>query len=82
MWWLGWTVDPATAVLIGAVVAIEPGCFASFAAAMDAVPRSIDQGDVRRFLAGQPGSSLCTTCISGRWAREIAMTAVRRQRRP
>lgn len=79
MWWLGWAwLDPATAVLIGAVVAI--GAFGllreSFAAAMDAVPRSIDQGDVRRFLAGQPGVvAVHHLHIWSLGAGEIAMTA-------
>lgn len=79
MWWLGWAwLDPATAVLIGAVVAI--GAFGllreSFAAAMDAVPRSIDQADVRRFLAEQPGVvAVHHLHIWSLGAGEIAMTA-------
>lgn len=79
MWWLGWAwLDPATAVLIGAVVAI--GAFGllreSFAAAMDAVPRSIDQADVQRFLAEQPGVvAVHHLHIWSLGAGEIAMTA-------
>lgn len=79
MWWLGWAwLDPATAVLIGAVVAI--GAFGllreSFAAAMDAVPRSIDQADVRRLLAEQPGVvAVHHLHIWSLGAGEIAMTA-------
>ena len=79
MWWLGWAwLDPATAVLIGAVVAIAAfGLLReSFAAAMDAVPRSIDQADVRRFLADQPGvSAVHHVHIWSLGAGEIAMTA-------
>ena len=46
MWWLGWTwLDPATALLVALVVAV--GSFGllrdAFNAAMDAVPRGIDQ---------------------------------------
>ena len=79
MWWMGWAwLDPATAVLIGAVVAI--GAFGllreSFAAAMDAVPRSIDQADVRRFLADQPGvAAVHHLHIWSLGTGEIAMTA-------
>jgi cobalt-zinc-cadmium efflux system protein len=79
MWWLGWAwLDPAIAVLIGAVVAI--GAFGllreSFNAAMDAVPRSIDQGEVQRFLAEQPGvAAVHHLHIWSLGAGEIAMTA-------
>ncbi len=79
MWWLGWAwLDPATALLIGAVVAI--GAFGllreSFAAAMDAVPRSIDQVDVRLFLERQPGVvAVHHLHIWSLGAGEIAMTA-------
>lgn len=79
MWWLGWAwLDPATAVLIGAVVAI--GAFGllreSFNAAMDAVPRSIDQLAVQRFLAEQPGvAAVHHLHIWSLGAGEIAMTA-------
>ncbi|MFD0737761.1 cation diffusion facilitator family transporter [Lysobacter koreensis] len=79
MWWLGWTwLDPATALLIGAVVAI--GAFGllreSFDAAMDAVPRAIDQTQVREFLAAQPGvTAVHHLHIWSLGAGEIAMTA-------
>lgn len=79
MWWLGWAwLDPATALLIGVVVAI--GAFGllreSFAGAMDAVPRSIDQVDVRLFLEGQPGVvAVHHLHIWSLGAGEIAMTA-------
>ncbi len=79
MWWLGWTwLDPVTALLVGAVVAI--GAFGllreSFNAAMDAVPRGIDQADVHAFLAGQPGvSAVHHLHIWSLGAGEIAMTA-------
>ena len=53
----GWHwLDPVTALLVGAVVAV--GSFGllreSFAAAMDAVPRSVDPAAVQAFLASQP----------------------------
>ena len=65
-------------MLIGAVVAI--GAFGllreSFNAAMDAVPRSIDQAEVRRFLAAQPGvTAVHHLHIWSLGAGEIAMTA-------
>ena len=60
MWWLGWTwLDPAMALLIAVVVAA--GSFGllrdAFGAAMDAVPRGIDQAKVREWLLAQPGVS-------------------------
>jgi cobalt-zinc-cadmium efflux system protein len=79
MWWLGWEwLDPATAVLIGAVVAV--GAFGllreSFNAAMDAVPRGIDQAQVQQFLASQPGvGAVHHIHIWSLGAGEIAMTA-------
>ena len=79
MWWLGWAwLDPATALLIGAVVAI--GAFGllreSFSAAMDAVPRTIDQSEVHAFLAAQPGvTAVHHLHIWSLGAGEIAMTA-------
>ena len=79
MYWLGWAwLDPATALLIGVVVAV--GAFAllreSFAAAMDAVPRSIDQVQVRLFLEQQPGVvAVHHLHIWSLGAGEIAMTA-------
>lgn len=79
MWWLGWTwLDPAIAVLIGAVVAI--GAFDllrdAFNAAMDAVPASIDRGKVQDFLATRPGvQAVHHLHIWSLGAGEIAMTA-------
>nr|WP_255745723.1 cation diffusion facilitator family transporter [Lysobacter sp. CFH 32150] len=79
IWWLGWVwLDPAIALLIGVVVAV--GAFGllreSFNAAMDAVPRGIDQGQVQDFLAGQAGvSAVHHLHIWSLGAGEIAMTA-------
>jgi cobalt-zinc-cadmium efflux system protein len=79
MWWLGWAwLDPAIAVLIGAVVAI--GAFGllrdAFNAAMDAVPASIDRGKVQDFLATRPGvQAVHHLHIWSLGAGEIAMTA-------
>ena len=79
MWWLGWTwLDPATALLVALVVAV--GSFSllrdAFNAAMDAVPRGIDQQQVRDWLLQQPGvSALHHLHIWSLGAGEIAMTA-------
>ncbi|SFK27817.1 cation diffusion facilitator family transporter [Lysobacter sp. cf310] len=79
MWWLGWAwLDPAIALLIGVVVAV--GAFGllreSFNAAMDAVPRGIDQAQVAAFLAQQPGvTAVHHLHIWSLGAGEIAMTA-------
>ena len=79
MWWLGWVwLDPVTSLLIGAVVAV--GAFGllreSFNAAMDAVPRTIDQAAVRAFLLAQPGvRAVHHLHIWSLGAGEIAMTA-------
>ena len=79
MWWLGWTwLDPATALLVALVVAV--GSFGllrdAFNAAMDAVPRGIDQQQVRDSLLQQPGvSALHHLHIWSLGAGEIAMTA-------
>ena len=76
---LGWPwLDPATALLVGVVVAV--GAFGllrdSFNAAMDAVPRGIDQTEVRDFLAAQPGvTAVHHLHIWSLGAGEIAMTA-------
>ena len=79
MLWLGWAwLDPMIALLIGLVVAASAfGLLReSFNAAMDAVPRSIDQEAVRDFLAGQPGvSAVHHLRIWSLGAGEIAMTA-------
>jgi len=75
----GWAwLDPATALLVAVVVAV--GSFGllreSFNAAMDAVPRGIDQQQVRDWLLQQPGvSALHHLHIWSLGAGEIAMTA-------
>lgn len=79
IWWLGWNwLDPATALLVAVVVAV--GSFGllrdAFNAAMDAVPRGIDQDQVRDWLLQQPGvSALHHLHIWSLGAGEIAMTA-------
>ena len=79
MWWLGWEwLDPGTALLVAVVVAV--GSFGllrdAFNAAMDAVPRGIDQGAVRDWLLQQPGvSAVHHLHIWSLGAGEIAMTA-------
>lgn len=79
MLWFDWRwLDPATAVLVAAVVAI--GAFRllrdAFDAAMDAVPRGIDPDEVEAFLAGQPGvRAVHHLHIWSLGAGEIAMTA-------
>lgn len=76
---LGWAwLDPATALLIGVVIAI--GAFGllreSFNAAMDAVPRGVDEREVNRFLCSQPGvQAVHHLHIWSLGAGEIAMTA-------
>lgn len=79
MLWLGWAwLDPMIALLIGLVVAASAfGLLReSFNAAMDAVPRSIDQEAVRGFLAGQAGvRAVHHVHIWSLGAGEIAMTA-------
>ena len=79
MLWLGWAwLDPMIALLIGLVVAASAfGLLReSFNAAMDAVPRSINQEAVRVFLAGQAGvSAVHHLHIWSLGAGEIAMTA-------
>jgi len=75
----GWHwLDPLTALLVGAVVAV--GAFAllrdAFNAAMDAVPTGIRPADVRAFLAAQPGvAAVHHLHIWSLGAGEIAMTA-------
>jgi cobalt-zinc-cadmium efflux system protein len=79
MLWLGWQwLDPAIALLVGAVVAA--GAFGllrdAFNAAMDAVPQGVDQAQVRTFLSGQAGvSAVHHLHIWSLGAGEIAMTA-------
>ena len=75
----GWHwLDPLTALLVGAVVAV--GAFAllrdAFNAAMDAVPTGIRPAEVRAFLAAQPGvAAIHHLHIWSLGAGEIAMTA-------
>jgi cobalt-zinc-cadmium efflux system protein len=79
MWWLGWEwLDPATALLVGVVIAV--GTYGllreSFAAAMDAVPRHIDQTAVAAFLSSQAGvSAIHHLHIWPLGANEVALTA-------
>jgi cobalt-zinc-cadmium efflux system protein len=76
---LGWSwLDPVTALLVGAVVAL--GAFGllrdSFNATMDAVPDSVDRAAVQAFLAGQPGVvAVHHLHIWALGSDEIAMTA-------
>jgi cobalt-zinc-cadmium efflux system protein len=76
---LGWQwLDPATGLLVGAVVAL--GAFGllrdAFNAAMDAVPAAIDQAQVRAWLAAQDGvSAVHHLHIWSLGAGEVAMTA-------
>lgn len=76
---LGWRwLDPATALLVGTVVAISAFGLLhdAFNAAMDAVPASVDQSKVCEFLCAQPGvSSVHHLHIWSLGADEIAMTA-------
>ena len=75
----GWTwLDPATALLVGVVVAV--GAFGllrdAFNAAMDAVPAGIDQAAVQRHLAAQDGVvAVHHLHIWSLGAGEVAMTA-------
>ncbi len=76
---LGWIwLDPVTALLVGVVVAI--GAFGllrdSFNAAMDAVPGTIDHGEVRDFLASRDGvRAVHHVHIWSLGAGEVALTA-------
>jgi cobalt-zinc-cadmium efflux system protein len=75
----GWAwLDPATALLVGLVVAAGAiGLLRdSFDAAMDAVPPGIDAADVRDFMAGLPGvSSVHHLHIWSLGGGGVAMTA-------
>jgi cobalt-zinc-cadmium efflux system protein len=79
MWAMGWRwLDPATALLISAVVAVTAfGLLReSFNAAMDAVPARIERTDVADFLGSQPGvQAVHHLHIWSLGAGEIAMTA-------
>ena len=79
IWWLGWDwLDPTTALLVAVVVAA--GAFGllrdAFDAAMDAVPRGIDQAAVRDWLHAQPGvAAVHHLHIWSLGAGEVALTA-------
>ena len=79
IWLFGWSwLDPATALLVAVVVAL--GSFSllrdAFNAAMDAVPRNIDQQRVRDWLGSQHGvTAVHHLHIWSLGAGEIAMTA-------
>lgn len=79
MLWLGWAwLDPATGLLVGAVVALSAFRLLrdAFNAAMDAVPAALDQAGVRAWLQAQPGvSAVHHVHIWSLGAGEIAMTA-------
>jgi cobalt-zinc-cadmium efflux system protein len=79
MFWLDWRwLDPATALLVAVVVAVGASKLLrdAFEAAMDAVPRGIDQDEVQAFLAGQPGvQAVHHLHIWSLGAGEIALTA-------
>ena len=79
MLWLGWEwLDPATGLLVGAVVALSAfGLLRdAFHAARDAVPAALDQAGVRAWLQAQPGvSAVHHVHIWSLGAGEIAMTA-------
>lgn len=78
IWAFGWNLlDPATALLVAVVVAV--GSFGLLRdasnAAMDAVPRNIDQHRVREWLGNQQGvSAVHHLHIWSLGAGEIAMT--------
>ena len=76
---LGWAwLDPATALLVGVVVAVSAfGLLRdAFNAAMDAVPPGLDQARVRDWLLGQEGvSAVHHLHIWSLGAGEVAMTA-------
>jgi len=75
----GWAwLDPATALLVGAVVAV--GAFGllrdAFNAAMDAVPAALDPGEVRAWLEAEDGVLAAHHVhIWSLGAGEVAMTA-------
>lgn len=71
-------LDPATAVLVAVVVAFGASRLLrdAFEAAMDAVPRGIDQDEVQAFLSGQSGvRAVHHLHIWSLGAGEIALTA-------
>lgn len=79
MLWFDWRwLDPATALLVAVVVAITATRLLrdAFEAAMDAVPRHVDQAQVQAWLEGQPGvDAVHHLHIWSLGAGEIALTA-------
>lgn len=79
MLWLDWRwLDPATALLVAIVVAATSTRLLrdAFEAAMDAVPRHVDQAQVHAWLAGQPDvEAVHHLHIWSLGAGEIALTA-------
>lgn len=79
MLWFDWRwLDPATALLVAVVVAVTATRLLrdAFEAAMDAVPRHVDQGAVHAWLAEQPGvQAVHHLHIWSLGAGEIALTA-------
>ena len=77
LWNQAW-LDPAIALLVGVVIAVGAvGLLRdSFNAAMDAVPPGIDPGEVRAFIASQPGvASVHHLHIWSLGAGGVALTA-------
>jgi cobalt-zinc-cadmium efflux system protein len=76
--WLGWNwLDPATALLVGVVVALTAFHLLrdAFNATMDAVPVQIDQAAVHELLAAQDGvTAVHHLHIWSLGADEVAMT--------
>ncbi|MFT4197085.1 MAG: cation diffusion facilitator family transporter [Pseudoxanthomonas sp.] len=79
IWWLGWQwLDPATGLLVGAVIAASSfGLLReSLAAAMDAAPAHIDLDEMAGFLAGLPGvTAVHHVHVWSLGASEVALTA-------
>ena len=79
MLWFDWRwLDPATALLVAVVVAVTATRLLrdAFEAAMDAVPRHVDQDKVHAWLAGQAGvDAVHHLHIWSLGAGEIALTA-------
>lgn len=79
IWWLGWNwLDPVISLLVSVVVALTAfGLLReSFNAAMDAVPRTVDQAAVAAYINSQPGVvDVHHLHIWSLGTGEIAMTA-------
>lgn len=79
IWWLGWNwLDPVISLLVSVVVALTAfGLLReSFDAAMDAVPRTVDQAAVAAFITSEPGVvEVHHLHIWSLGTGEIAMTA-------